>query len=95
MNEKEPRSKFQCAARGCDGCNVCETPEQQLLRNDFYAKFTTSSKQHIADWFIARIKERDERLKEAVRGLTPFGIGIPQDPLVSREAIINLFDNHA
>lgn len=49
----------------------------------------------IADWFIARIRERDERLKEAVRGLTPFGIGIPQDPLVSREAIINLFDNHA
>lgn len=38
-------------------------------------------------------KETEKRIVEGVKDLTPFGIGVPQDPLVSKDSVISLITN--
>lgn len=40
------------------------------------------------------LQAREEWLRESVKNLTPFSIGVPHDPLVSKDAVLSLLTNN-
>lgn len=74
--------------------NEKELREQWSQRYNGPTPFTCES---LADWWLARIKERDERLKEKIiaNGFEVRTKEVGLVEVVAIDDIINLFDNHA
>lgn len=67
-----------------------QDPSDGLHKKEILEKNADKIKKFISKALQQAREEERKEIVEMINNLTPFGIGVPQDPLVSKDAVISI-----